>query len=952
MRLLTLLLLVSLSTVLPGQNFGIRYYKDVLALNDMTFTPAGEILIAGTSLDSSAIILRCDHEGSPLVLKAYNTEWINLGPVSSSIEPFPSLGTHIVQNDTGYTLVGNVISAYNPMPQWDFEIFKLRLDESLDTMGYTRLSAGFRFDHITSAITNAGGDGTLVAGWMHTLNGRRTISEQIWPEASSLGFFDEEFADGHRNGPLSVLVAKHFDDYTANVNGPASIHVFDGSDDLITSTCVQVGNGFGEHRIAISNDSMIAYATEEYLQLFDHQLNLQWSMALTGVTEVNDIESRDLGGFLLAYDGNTLLQMDGSGNVEWVRRYAIGGNAEIKKILVNSGHIYLLGQKVFGEPFLVVADSSGWAGNCTIGPPIVSTAPNTVSFPSGCTVVNGNSFGPTGPPVYNRLSTVYPYDSIICGSLNDAGTATGRLYWDDDQDAVWDSTEYTVPWWPVEVQPSGDMVYTNQDGEYVYRASDGSYSVGVVGTVNPPWVLTTDSISYSFTFTPTDTLFEELDFGVDAIADVSNVDPVFVISNSICGAPAFPASVITTNRGTLVDSGLVVLTIDSIHLPVTSLQADSVIGNQLFFSFGPLAPFASEEHQWFMSTALAFMIGDTAEHTADVWLYDSLGVLQLDTTKHFAQVITCAYDPNDKTVNPEGEGVLNAIEYDTPDLDYLIRFQNTGNDTARTVVIKDQLPAELDRSSFRFNGASHAVSSLSMTSFGLLEVEFANIMLPDSNVNVEASKGWVSFTVDLESGLAHRDEIRNNAGIYFDFNPPIITEDAFVTVRNCGQVITDTTLFFDQTFGLLGVDIGFAYLDYTYQWYYEDSLLTGETYGQIDLNSQPFGDYHLLITELTGCEFRTDTFNYMPVGVSGLAEEGSIGAYPNPFDNSTIVDFGGEAFTGKAWLFDTDGAVVREFDIQNRGRLRIHSRGLRNGMYLLRVVDRNGKSRHVRLVVE
>jgi hypothetical protein len=58
--------------------------------------------------------------------------------------------------------------------------------------------------------------------------------------------------------------------------------------------------------------------------------------------------------------------------------------------------------------------------------------------------------------------------------------------------------------------------------------------------------------------------------------------------------------------------------------------------------------------------------------------------------------IIMAIDPNDKIATPAGAG--HDIPKDTT-LDYMIRFQNTGNDTAFHVIIRDTLSSLLDPTS-------------------------------------------------------------------------------------------------------------------------------------------------------------------------------------------------------------------------------------------------------------
>ncbi|MBK6994738.1 MAG: DUF11 domain-containing protein [Lewinellaceae bacterium] len=97
-----------------------------------------------------------------------------------------------------------------------------------------------------------------------------------------------------------------------------------------------------------------------------------------------------------------------------------------------------------------------------------------------------------------------------------------------------------------------------------------------------------------------------------------------------------------------------------------------------------------------------------------------------------------AFDPNDKQGFPIGVGSEHNIRPGQA-IDYLIRFQNTGTDTAFTVVIRDTLSAFLDPISIRAGASSHAYT-WSLSGQGVIHFTFNNIMLPDSNVNEPASR--------------------------------------------------------------------------------------------------------------------------------------------------------------------------------------------------------------------
>ncbi|MEO0790563.1 MAG: T9SS type A sorting domain-containing protein, partial [Bacteroidota bacterium] len=158
-----------------------------------------------------------------------------------------------------------------------------------------------------------------------------------------------------------------------------------------------------------------------------------------------------------------------------------------------------------------------------------------------------------------------------------------------------------------------------------------------------------------------------------------------------------------------------------------------------------------------------------------------------------------SYDPNDKQALPRGFGELNYIEANTP-LEYLIRFQNTGTDTAFNVRIEDQLSDFLDPSTIVPGAASHPYR-MSLDEDGLLTFHFNDIMLPDSNVNQEASNGFVQFSIQQTTDNPIGTLIENNAAIYFDFNEPIITNqvwhtvgEEFITVSSYELLETETTL--------------------------------------------------------------------------------------------------------------------------------------------------------------
>lgn len=132
-----------------------------------------------------------------------------------------------------------------------------------------------------------------------------------------------------------------------------------------------------------------------------------------------------------------------------------------------------------------------------------------------------------------------------------------------------------------------------------------------------------------------------------------------------------------------------------------------------------------------------------------------------------------AYDPNDKLAVPTGYDTQRYIGQGVP-IDYTIRFQNTGTDTAFTVVIRDTLSEWLDPTSVRIGPTSHPYT-WGLHGKNVLEFRFDNILLPDSSTNLEASQGYVKFHIGQKPGIPLGTDIFNDAAIYFDYNAPVIT---------------------------------------------------------------------------------------------------------------------------------------------------------------------------------
>ena len=139
------------------------------------------------------------------------------------------------------------------------------------------------------------------------------------------------------------------------------------------------------------------------------------------------------------------------------------------------------------------------------------------------------------------------------------------------------------------------------------------------------------------------------------------------------------------------------------------------------------------------------------------------------------------FDPNDKQGFPLGYAEDHFVKKENQ-IEYLIRFQNTGNDTAVNVILLDTLDEKLDLTTLRPGAASHFYE-YEIYGTGILKVAFPNINLPDSAADYTGSQGFVQFIVSPNENVLPGDVIENSADIYFDANPPVKTNTTHHTIE-------------------------------------------------------------------------------------------------------------------------------------------------------------------------
>lgn len=258
-----------------------------------------------------------------------------------------------------------------------------------------------------------------------------------------------------------------------------------------------------------------------------------------------------------------------------------------------------------------------------------------------------------------------------------------------------------------------------------------------------------------------------------------------------------------TNNGTDTLSGNL-LTFIKDHrttLSATAPTADRVQGDTLYWDRLLLYPGIDSTIQITLVLGIppVLGIGDTLQNIARV--DDTNDLVPSDNNKILRQPVRASFDPNEKTEAHSGTLTMPELQAGTR-LQYKIEFQNTGNDTAFQVIVRDTLPLTLNASSVEVIHGSHQYK-FNIREGNILEWTFPNILLPDSTTNASASHGQIVYSVLPVNGLAVGSRIDNRASIYFDYAPPVRTEIARTVLTIPGRASMD----------LLGTQANYCRLD-------------------------------------------------------------------------------------------------------------------------------------------
>lgn len=534
------------------------------------------------------------------------------------------------------------------------------------------------------------------------------------------------------------------------------------------------------------------------------------------------------------------------------------------------------------------------------------------------------------------------FENIAMNEIN----FSGLVYVDENENGIHDAGELTIDYAPLDISPSTEVFYSGISGEYtIHFDADaiGTYEI----TPNEPsgWYITSTPSSYSFVNTGSAVDVTGNDFGLyftgpEELGYSTGLDLGFAPCNS-----ATYINFNLANEGTTTPSGYIELILpDSLYYLASSITPDLIVGTTYTWYFTDLGFFEDFNNFITIETPGVDALGVVDDIIVNYYFYaPGTTTVEETATEIIEWAHACSYDPNDKIVTPAGYGPEGYIHPSTEELKYTIRFQNTGTAPAEDVEIKDQLNPNLDWSSLSYVSASDQVD-ISIDGTGEVTFRFEDVFLPDTGVSFEESQGFITFKIKLNEDIPLGTEITNFAEIYFDLNPPIITNTVLNTVDICFMPLTAEINAF--TNDSLSIDDEAITLP--------GAIPTGGVYSgpgvsgiSFDPNVAGEGEHEIIYTytDVDGCT-ATDTIIIWVIDYTGLGESKHYGitVYPNPLTEYTLVNFGVQP-PSNAYIvvYNMLGNEVYRINEINQSTIKLNREDFNQGMYILKVASQDNE---------
>ncbi len=435
---------------------------------------------------------------------------------------------------------------------------------------------------------------------------------------------------------------------------------------------------------------------------------------------------------------------------------------------------------IVNESFTSDCDCLGELSGCT-DPAACNYVPEAIVDNEGCQFI-GNTCEMNNDSILGITNS-----NCNCQYTEEVVSLT---FIDNNFNGVFDIDEQVIPGQMIQVENESITSFTNDEGFSFLYLLEGSIfdpeEHTLQATFSQEWEFnTTENIQeIELNSEYVDTLF----FGVANSTDY-NPTPTgeldfFSSEGRILCYDESTLNIKLRNTSPYILNGVIEVEIDNqLELSSTQPAYDSIVGQSVFWSFDNLESWDFELSHLIINTPDESLIGSFVTNTVSVYGWHDEELLLIGEEERTEQ-INCTSGVNDILGIPEGVGENHLVLEET-EMEYFIRFQNTGNTAAEQIKVVTYLNPGFDNSTFDLKTSSHSVNTTIFPS-GKVEFLFEDINLPDSITNEPESHGLVSFTIDFDPTITLGEEVNQTAEIYFDENSAIITNTTLHTIHECG----------------------------------------------------------------------------------------------------------------------------------------------------------------------
>jgi Secretion system C-terminal sorting domain/SdrD B-like domain len=395
-------------------------------------------------------------------------------------------------------------------------------------------------------------------------------------------------------------------------------------------------------------------------------------------------------------------------------------------------------------------------------------------------VVTSGSFSATayfGPDTLQGNGVRRGFVAVIRDGIN---SISGKVFLDLNKNGIADAGDPPLKGGLISTSSSRYITATDNEGRYEFFVDTaGTY---IYTLSNPPLLFTPVPLSHTSTFNAAGQSDVKKDFALQAPVTVNDVEIDVVPLATARPGFSLRFSVTILNKGTSLLSGTYSMKFDpniifhNSDTVFTLVSADSIVWN--YTGLKPLTKISNIVNCTLKATTPINTILKSTAYVLPI-LGDSTPANNMDSVQI---LVRGSFDPNDKLVYPLADLNLDTAKAEKRFLEYTIRFQNTGTDTAFNVRILDSLSPKLNWRTFELITSSHPVEFIPLDS-ARFQFYFPNILLPDSNINEPKSHGFVKFRIKPRNSIQLSDTILNSAGIYFDYNVRIVTNNTKTAFR-------------------------------------------------------------------------------------------------------------------------------------------------------------------------